>query len=54
MMKMMKVDREQMLDNIIEKWGFEHDVTIDFATVMYDSKFTDKMITDLYRGLMDA
>jgi len=45
--------REKMLDNIIRKYGFEHTFTIDFATVMEDELFTDKMITDLYNGLMD-
>lgn len=45
--------REEMLDNIIKKWGFEHTFTIDFATVMEDKHFTDKMIIDLYKGLMD-
>lgn len=45
--------REKMLDNIIRKYGFEHPLTIDFATVMEDELFTDKMITDLYNGLMD-
>ena len=45
--------REKMLDNIIRKYGFEHAFTIDFATVMEDKNFTDKMIKDLYNGLMD-
>lgn len=42
-----------MLDNIIRRYGFEHVFTIDFATVMEDKNFTDKMITDLYNGLMN-
>lgn len=45
--------REKMLDNIIRKYGFEHDATITFATLMEDAKFSEKMIIDLYRGLMD-
>ena len=49
---MMKT-KDEMLTNIIRKWGFEHEFTIDFAVAMEDSHFTDKMLTDLYRGLMD-
>lgn len=45
--------REEMLTNIIRKWGFEHSFTIDFANVMEDKLFTDGMIKDLYKGLMD-
>ena len=45
--------REKMLDNIIRKWGFEHNATITFAVVIEDEHFTDKMIADLYRDLMD-
>lgn len=45
--------REEMLDNIIRKYGFEHSATITFATLMEDAKFSEKMIVDLYRGLMD-
>ncbi len=45
--------RDEMLTNIIRKWGFEHNFTIDFAVAMEDAHFTDKMLTDLYRGLMD-
>lgn len=45
--------REKMLDNIIRKWGFEHTFTINFATVIEDKNFTDKMVADLYKGLMD-
>lgn len=45
--------REKMLDNIIKKYGFENSITITFAILMEDEKFTDKMITDLYRGFMD-
>ena len=45
--------REKMLDNIIRKQGFEHSATITFATLMEDAKISEKMIIDLYRGLMD-
>ena len=45
--------REKMLDNIIRKWGFEHSATITFATIMEDKNFTDKMVADVYRDLMD-
>ena len=45
--------RDEMLTNIIRKWGFEHKFTIDFAVAMEDDHFTDKMLTDLYKGLMD-
>lgn len=48
-----KMTREKMLDNIIRKYGFEHNATITFATLMEDAKFSEKMIKDLYRGLMD-
>lgn len=49
----MKKTRDEMLTNIIRKWGFEHNFTIDFAVAMEDDHFTNKMLTDLYRGLMD-
>ena len=45
--------KERMLDNIIRKWGFEHSATITFATIMEDKNFTDKMVADVYRDLMD-
>ena len=45
--------REKMLDNIIRKWGFEHTFTINFAIIIEDKNFTDKMVADLYKGLMD-
>ena len=45
--------REKMLDNIIRKYGFEHPFTVNFATLMEDENFTEKMIADLYRDLMD-
>ena len=45
--------REKMLDNIIKKYGFENSITITFATLMEDAKISEKMIVDLYRGLMD-
>lgn len=45
--------KEKMLDNIIRKYGFEHPLTIHFANLMEDENFTEKMIADLYRGLMD-
>ena len=48
-----KMTREKMLDNIIRKYGFEHSATITFAILMEDAKISEKMITDLYRGLMD-
>ena len=48
-----KMTREEMLDNIIRKYGFEHSATITFATLMEDANFSEKMIVDLYRGLMD-
>jgi len=49
----MRKTRDEMLADIIRKWGFEHNFTIDFAVAMEDAHFTDKMLTDLYRGLMD-
>lgn len=45
--------KERMLDNIIKKWGFEHDFTITFAIAIDDTCFTTKMIDNLYRDLMD-
>ena len=51
--KVLKMTREKMLDNIIRKWGFEHTFTINFATIIEDKNFTDKMVADLYKGLMD-
>lgn len=45
--------KEQMLKDIIEKFGINHSITIDFNVIINDKQFNDKMITDLYRGLMD-
>ena len=52
-MKRIIIDREQMLDNLIKKFGFEHSAVIDFAEIMYDKNFNDTMINDLYRGLIE-
>lgn len=45
--------REEMLDRIIRKYGFEHDATLTFAYLMEDDKLNDHAIEELYRGLMD-
>lgn len=53
-MKKVMIDKEQMLDNLIRKFGFEHSAVIDFATIMYDKNFNEKMVADVYRGLIEA
>lgn len=45
--------RNEMLDNIIRKYGFKHTATTTFIILMEDVHFTDKMLIDLYWGLMD-
>lgn len=45
--------KERMLNDIIRKWGFEHDFTIAFTIAIDDKHFTIKMVNDLYRDLMD-
>ena len=45
--------REEMLDNIIRKYGFEHSATIHFAMLVDDENVSDKIGLDLYRGLID-
>lgn len=54
MKKKMMIDKEQMLDNLIRKFGFEHSAVIDFATIMYDKNFNERMVADVYRGLIEA
>mgnify|MGYP006896802671 CR=1 FL=1 len=53
-MKKVIIDKEQMLDNLIRKFGFEHSAVIDFATIMYDKNFNERMVADVYRGLIEA
>ena len=53
-MKKVMIDKEQMLDNLIRKFGFEHSAVIDFATIMYDKNFNERMVADVYRGLIEA
>ena len=45
--------KEEMLNNIIKKWGLEHDATRTFASLMNNKKLSEHAIEELYKGLMD-
>ena len=44
--------REQMIDNVIRKFGFEVDVTIDFCWLC-ERELDDDVIIDRYNELMN-
>jgi hypothetical protein len=37
--------REQLLDQMISMYGFEHEAVIQFAELMENRSFTDEMLT---------
>jgi hypothetical protein len=37
--------REQLLDQMISMYGFEHEAVIQFAELMGNRNFTDEMLT---------
>lgn len=45
--------RETMLDKVIEKYGFEHSVTITFAVLCEDKRNKQEWIAELYETLMN-
>lgn len=50
------MSREEMQNNIINKYGFEHNKTIEFYKVcemLTDTKKNNKVIEYLYRKVMD-
>ena len=48
----MKKTRDEMLTDIIRKWGFENAATITFATLMDDTKISERALYEAYRGFM--
>ena len=48
----MRKTRDEMLTDIIRKWGFEHAATITFATLMDDTKISERALYEAYRGFM--
>ena len=44
--------REQMMDKVCERWGLEHDYTIDFCTMAESQEYTDNMVLNYYITLM--
>ena len=48
----MKKTRDEMLTDIIRKWGFENAATITFATLMDDNKISERALYEAYRGFM--
>ena len=48
----MKKTRDEMLTDIIRKWGFENAATITFATLMDDPKISERALYEAYRGFM--
>ena len=44
--------REQMMDDVIGRWGLEHPYMIDFCTMAEDESFTDSVILNYYILLM--
>ena len=44
--------REQMMDRVCERWGLEHDYTIDFCTMAESQEYTDSMVLNYYITLM--
>lgn len=47
------MNKNEMLNELIRKWGFEHCFVVAFATLMEDKLISDSALTELYRGLMD-
>ena len=48
----MRKTRDEMLTDIIRKWGFENAATITFATLMDDPKISERTLYEAYRGFM--
>ena len=48
----MRKTRDEMLTDIIRKWGFENAATITFATLMDDTKISERALYEAYRGFM--
>lgn len=48
----MKKTRDEMLTDIIRRWGFENTVTITFATLMDNPKISERALYEAYRGFM--
>lgn len=48
----MRKTRDEMLTDIIRKWGFENAATITFATLMDDPKISERALYEAYRGFM--
>lgn len=45
--------REEMMDNVIRKFGFEHEMTIQFCTMCESPRFTDLVVEVAYNYLMN-
>ena len=44
--------REQMMDDVCARWGYENYHTIDFCDVAENQEYTDSMVLDYYTALM--
>ena len=48
----MRKTKDEMLTDIIRKWGFENAATITFAALMDDTKISERALYEAYRGFM--
>lgn len=44
--------RDTMMNDVIAKFGMEHDYTIDFCAMAENQKYTDSMVLNYYITLM--
>lgn len=44
--------REQMMNDVCARWGFENYHTIDFCTMAESQEYTDNMVFNYYAALM--
>lgn len=45
--------REQMLDSVIKRYGFEDEITLQFAEII-ETWISDKAVNDMYEIAMKA
>lgn len=44
--------KEQMLDTLINKLGFENEIVIEFATLCESEEFTDETLKMIYEDII--